>query len=350
MSESDRWHWHPSAAFDALCLLALLADIPFYVSRHADDARQWQGRLREAGGRALPESLDLLRRRVNDEAGKPMPAFLALWVSPAIGPDDGLDLGRVIGLLADGDALPGMMRQRSAHWNSSDDALFREIQPALETALRGLLDLGYASWWERHARPALLARCGELARELADTDVIALVQANTGLDLGSDHVEVCVLRWAAPHAIRVTGVRFLADIRYDSSITLANAVHELLHPPWPAGHPVKDQLDDLARDPFLAAKFGARDPAAGYNSWAAYAEEDAAQALDQYLIEKLGCARADARTRWTTADGGMHALAWLIYDALTGAGAAFEPRRESYADFLQRVVSDRLQRPAGPGG
>ena len=71
------------------------------------------------------------------------------------------------------------------------------------------------------------------------------------------------LRWAAPHGIRVTGTRFLTDVRYDADRVLNIAVHELLHPPWPQGHPVKDSLDALAADPFLAARFAGRDPDAG---------------------------------------------------------------------------------------
>jgi hypothetical protein len=66
------------------------------------------------------------------------------------------------------------------------------------------------------------------------------------------------------------------------------AVHELLHPPWPPGHPVKGCLDALAADPFLAARFAERNPDAGYNTWDGYAEEDAAQALDQFLNTALG--------------------------------------------------------------
>ena len=149
-----------------------------------------------------------------------------------------------------------------------------------------------------------------------------------------------MLRWAAPHGIRVTGTRFLTDIRYDSGRVLNIAVHELLHPPWPKDHPVKSRLDALAGDPFLAARFAARDPAAGYNTWAGYAEEDAAQALDQYLNTQLGRnTRGDPATRWTTADGGMHVLALLLHDALQRGG--FDPADGSYADFLVRALSDR---------
>jgi hypothetical protein len=103
--------------------------------------------------------------------------------------------------------------------------------------------------------------------------------------------------------------------------------------------PSTGRLDALAADSFLAARFAGRDPAAGYNAWASYAEEDAAQALDQFLNTQLGRnTRGDPATRWTTADGGMHVLALLLYDTLRRGG--FDPAAGSYADFLARALSD----------
>ena len=156
-----------------------------------------------------------------------------------------------------------------------------------------------------------------------------------------------MLRWAAPHGIRVTGARFLTDIRYDADRVLNIAVHELLHPPWPKGHPVKGRLDALAADPFLSARFAGRDPAAGYNTWASCAEEDAAQALDQFLNTQLGRnSRGDPASRWTAADGGMHVLALLLHDTLRRGG--FDPAAGSYADFLARALSDGNTWPHDP--
>jgi hypothetical protein len=85
--------------------------------------------------------------------------------------------------------------------------------------------------------------------------------------------------------------------------------------------------------------FAGRDPAAGYNTWASYAEEDAAQALDQFLNIQLGRnTRGDPATRWTAADGGMHVLALLLYDTLRRGG--YDPAAGSYADFLAHALSD----------
>ena len=37
--QDGRWVIHPSLWFDAVCLIPLLAGLPFYTSRHEQDAR-----------------------------------------------------------------------------------------------------------------------------------------------------------------------------------------------------------------------------------------------------------------------------------------------------------------------
>jgi hypothetical protein len=337
----SRWVIRPSLWFDAVCLIPLLAGLPFYTSRHEHDAWWWQEQFAAFAGQPARDGLRVLRDEVADRAAKPLPAFLALWTSPAAGLADGAaeSLDGLIAAVADPELLTSAMRESSRRWNEADDRLFRSVRPALLAVLEDLRAADLAQWWAEHAADDLWRRCGELSESFAGYDLVPLVEQHTGVCFDTRAVELCVLRWAAPHGIRVTGTRFLTDIRYDAGRVLNIAVHELLHPPWPKGHPVQDRLDTLAADPFLAARFAGRDPAAGYNTWAGYAEEDAAQALDQFLNDQLGGnTRGDPLTRWTEADGGMHVLALLLYD--TVRRGAFNPANGSYADFLARALSD----------
>jgi hypothetical protein len=263
------------------------------------------------------------------------------WTSPAAGLPHGAagDLDRLIAAVTDPELLATAMRESSPHWNQADERLFRSVRPALLAVLESMRAVGLARWWAEHAADSLSRRCDELQQSFAGYDLVPLVERYTQVSFEARAVELCVLRWAAPHGIRVTGTRFLTDTRYDADRVLNIAVHELLHPPWPDGHPVRGRLDELAADPFLAARFARRDPAAGYNSWASYAEEDAAQALDELLNIQLGRnTRGDPVTRWADADDGMHVLALLLYDTLRRGG--FDPAAGSYADFLARALTD----------
>ncbi len=339
----------PSVWFDAVCLIPLLAGMPFYTSRHEQDARWWQQRFESIAGPEAGDGLSVLRREVSDRAGKPLPAFLALWTSPAAGPGERAAecLDNLVAAVADPQRLAGAMRENSPLWNEPDDRLFRSVRPALLAVLEGLRAAGLAQWWAEHAEDDLRRRCDELREAFAGYDLVPLVEQHTGVFFDARAVELCVLRWAAPHGIRVTGTRFLTDLRYEADRVLNIAVHELLHPPWPKDHPVKGLLDGLAADPFLAARFAGRDPATGYNTWASYAEEDAAQALDQYLNTQLGRnTRGDPVTRWTTADDGMHVLALLLYDTLQRGD--FDPAAGTYADFLAGALSGGHRWPDDP--
>ena len=343
------WVIRPSLWFDSVCLIPLLAGLPFYTSHHEHDARWWRERFASAAGREAREAVSVLRREVAERAAKPLPAFLSLWTSPAAGsPGIATEcLDGLVAAVADPELLAAGMRETSPHWNEDDDKLFRSTRLALLAVLEGMRAAGLAQWWAEHAEGHLRRRGGELRESFAGYDLVPLVERHTGTAFDARAVELCVLRWAAPHGIRITGTRFLTDVRYNPDTVLNIAVHELLHPPWPKGHPVKGRLDALAADPFLAARFAERDSAAGYNSWASYAEENAAQALDQFLNTQLGRnTRGDPVSRWTAADGGMHVLALLLYDTLRRGG--FDSADSSYADFLARALSDGGAWPRDP--
>jgi hypothetical protein len=339
--QGSGWVIVPSLWFDALCLIPLLAELPFYASRHEQDARWWQERFASIASQEALDGVSVLRHEVAQQAAKPLPAFLALWTSPAARFSDiaGECLDGLIAAVADPELLVSTMRETSTYWNETDDKLFRSVRPALLAVLEGLRAAGLAEWWAEHAEGDLRRRCSELYQSFIAYDLVPMIEQCTEISFDAKAVELCVLRWAAPHGIRVTGTRFLTDVRYDADTVLNIAVHELLHPPWPKGHPVKGRLDALAADPFLAARFADRDPVAGYNTWASYAEEDAAQALDQFLNTRLGRnARGDPVSRWSAADDGMHVLALLLYDTLRRG--RFDCETASYADFLARALSD----------
>ena len=216
-------------------------------------------------------------------------------------------LDDLVAAVADPELLVSAMRKTSPRWNEADDLLFRSVRPALSAVLEGLRTAGLAHWWAEHAEGDLQRRCGELRQSFAGYDLVPLVEQHTAVSFDARAVELCVLRWAAPHGIRVTGTRFLTDVRYEADRVLNIAVHELLHPPWPQGHPVKDRLDALAADPFHAARFdgrGTRMP--DTTPGPATPRKTRPRRSTSSCNTRLGRnSRGDPVTRWTTADGGI---------------------------------------------
>jgi hypothetical protein len=66
------------------------------------------------------------------------------------------------------------------------------------------------------------------------------------------------------------------------------------------------------------------DPPYGYNSFGGILEEDAAEALDQIVAERLRFANEPGE-RWRNHDGGMHLLAAALFRAMKEEG--FECKR-----------------------
>src|SRR5271154_5710520 len=160
--QENRWVIHPSLWFDAVCLIPLLAGLPFYTSRHEHDAPLWQERFASVAGPQARDGVAVLRDEVAHRAVKPLPAFLALWTSPAARPAGGAaeSLAGLITAVADPELLVTAMRERSARWNEADDRLFRSVRPALLDVLEGLRAAGLAGWWAEPAADAL-GRSGE---------------------------------------------------------------------------------------------------------------------------------------------------------------------------------------------
>ena len=114
-SQESKWVIHPSLWFDAVCLIPLLAGLPFYTSRHEQDAREWQRRFSALAGQQARDAALVLREEVAERAAKPLPAFLALWTSPLAGPPAPAaeSLDSLIAAVADPQLLVSVMRETS---------------------------------------------------------------------------------------------------------------------------------------------------------------------------------------------------------------------------------------------
>ena len=108
-----------------------------------------QERFASIAGQEARDGVSVLRHEVAQRAAKPLPAFLALWTSPAAGQCDRAAecLDNLVAAVADPELLVSAMRKTSPRWNEADDRLFRLVRPALSAVLEGLRTAGLADWW-----------------------------------------------------------------------------------------------------------------------------------------------------------------------------------------------------------
>ena len=322
------WSLSPSFKFDALCFLNIMSADPFYLAHYRDEYARFEPRLTPAVRTALAN----ITRRIKGENGGIVSAFLCLYFSAT--EDETLD-----DMLQTPENSESMLRnlKRTPYFNRNGWLLYLSVREDLTTALSFLKAIRFDEYWQQSILPRVRQNVAETEKFLPQYDVIAAIKNLTGIALPSNRITIYMLYYSHPHGIRVTGERFLANIRWPHRVVLQNAVHELLHPPYDLARDreLRATLKLLRRDEFLMSKVENHNQSFGYNSFESFIEEDCVRALEQVIQEKLGIAR-EPRQRWLEEDEGMHVFAVALYSHMKQEN--FNARRESFRDFLVRAI------------
>jgi hypothetical protein len=320
------WQIQPSLKYDALCLLNALSNDPFYL-------RYYQAEYDHFHPLFTPEeqvAFAQLKHVIKDEGHGIVSARLALYYSAV----DDETLPAMIETAHDSSTMKAAL-EKTSYWNAESWQNYEAARPALEAALRALDRVGFPAYWEANAKPKVEKRIAELSPNLKQYNVIPVIESYLGFALPSRTIKVYLLAYSEPHGIRITGLRFLTHVSYPFTITLHNAIHESMHPPFPAQDgSIRKAIDLLGKDPVVIDKVEHHDASFGYNTTAGYIEEDSVEALEQIVSEKFGVGNQPCRY-WREHDDGMHVLAAAIYAGYTQA-ASETP--QPYSDWFVRAV------------
>ncbi len=327
-----QWNVCVSQGFDALCALNVLSGDEYYVSKYPVEAREFASAPYEGARRAAAR----LKTVIKDENGGIVSALLTLLFSG--GPDSTLDA--VLASARHPAPLEAAFRA-SPYWDQDSWDQFLRVRPTIVTALEEMKQAGFVQTWESHLGVAAEGRVDSMRAELSRYDVLGEQERLVGHRLQEGRIEVVLLWYSRPHGIRVQGSRFLTNVGYSTSIVLRNAAHEPLHPPFDAVNPrVAAAIATLSQDSLLVRIVRDHDRSFGYTSIDGYIDEDAVQALEQTVSERLGIARP-AGERWRQGDDGMHLLAAAIYDLMRESG--FVERGGKFDEwFAEAVAAGRL--------
>jgi hypothetical protein len=328
------WRVVSSMKFDALCFLNVMTGDPFYLKYYQKEYAEFEPRLTPAAGHALAD----LKRKLKDENHNLVSAFLCLYFSAT----DDESIEDMLKTLDHREGMKGNLR-RTVYFNETGWQLFESIRPELKTALAWLNAVGFPDYWRQEILPTVERRKETFEKNLSSYDVIPEVEKHLGFSLTSNTITICLLYFAQPHGIRVTGTRFIADISYPLRVVLQNAIHEMMHPPYSlsSDRELREALATLKADTFLMAKVLHHNPSFGYNSFDGFVEEDCVRALEQVVTENLNLSR-EAHRRWLEEDEGMHVLAVALYSLMK---QEHRQAPESFRDFVVRMVKTRKLSP-----
>jgi hypothetical protein len=326
---------HTSEGFDALCALNVLSGDPYYVEFYPEEAREFAAPRYERARRAAAS----LKAVIKDEQKGIVSAFLTLILSG--GPDS--TLAAVIASAKRPENLESAFRA-SPFWSDDSWSLWLGVRPMVVEALEAMQQAGFEDDWKAHMGTAGEARAESLRVELARHDVLGEQARLVGHVLQEGRIDVVLLWYSMPHGIRIQGSRFLTNVGYPPSVVLRNAAHEPLHPPYDRTEPrTAAAIAELSNDSLIARIVRLHDPSFGYATVEGYIEEDAVQALEQVVSERLGVAQP-ARDRWRESDDGMHVLAAAIYSAMKETGFASHGGR--FDRWFEAAVGKGLLSPA----
>jgi hypothetical protein len=338
------YHVETSEKFDAMCLIHLLADDPFYVTYYPAEHAWWREHV-------SPETLAAARtikRVLKDEGGEIVSASLVLYLSVS-------DTTTLAGALDDTYRLETLRArfQRTAYYGAEPWSRFVSIAPELRTVFRGLQEARFPDYWATELEPKLEERAAFFRPELARRDIVPLQEKLLGFSLAERSITVYLVYFCRPHGIRITGNRFLSEAYVAPEIVLRSAIHEMMHPPFDRNDAsLWRALEPIRMHPMVIDRLEHHDRSFGYNTFEGLLEEGMVKTLDQFIAERLGIA-VPAEERWRKNDQGLHVIAAALYQVMgedryseTGGNAGTYLRDPEHVRrivaALDRIAADGL--------
>ncbi len=331
-----RWTVIPSLKLDAATLIGPLSGEAFYTNHYERELNFFTPKMTPEVRIAIREIMDTRRKM----GGSPAPA----WVANIISAWPGEDLTSFRMAVADPMGLEERLKATDFYSNRTWQA-WMSLRPQLRTYLNWLDMIGYEKYWTDWIEPVVTSKSKDAQKYLAPFDVVTEVQKVLGRPLSGNELTVYVLYFNRPQGIRMTGTRYITNVRWSLATTARIAGHELLHPPYPGpkGHELSALFGILKSDPYLMALLRNRNPVEGYNNFNSFVGENIVQALDQVVSERLGIAE-DPVERWSRhVQGTQQVLATTLYSLMIQQG--FMSGRETAHEFFTRILTDGSLKP-----
>lgn len=321
------WQIEPSLIYDSICLLNTLTADPFYLKYYKSEYEEFKKKLTGPVRNALAG----LKQKIKDKNKSVISAFLCLYFSAT----ENKTLDDMLKTIGQSDLMQKKLK-KTPYYSEYSWQLYESVREELEVIFLFLKDIQFESYWRKYILPKAYEKIRKIQKELSKYNITAEVEAHLGFKLSSHRITVYLLYFSKPHAIKITGTRFLTNVDWPFKITVRNAVHEMMHPPFNrADKKLKVAVDLLKKDKFLMDRVLNHDPAYGYNTFDGFIEEDCVHALEQIINEKLQI-EIDPQKKWKETDGGMHVFAAALYSVMKKKN--FPKNNEAFSDFLIRMI------------
>jgi len=345
-----RWEVKPSFKYDLACFIGIMTGREFYTRYYPEVYAEWKKRL------TPPATLSL--KKINEIIGEETPPGPQLCLFFSTIPDSADSLAAVLRFVEETNGLPESS-MTSAHGDTINEQQWQALKPHLRIVLEFLQKQKFRAYWENRLLPVINKQIPYTRQELQAFDVIGdlerfLVDANF-----PDTVTVYLVRLIQPHALRLSGQRYVAETNYPIHVTVKSAYHEIVHQ---YGDRVVDTLltshfKRLEEESFLQLTVARLDQNNAYKNFRAFFHEEVTIAAELWLAERRRMISQIVRVQNTDPldpvrrylaeqDDGRHVLAAVIYSFLA---EGMKKEDQSYAEFLRalftggRIASGKIE-------
>ncbi|MDZ7292264.1 MAG: cytochrome P450 [candidate division KSB1 bacterium] len=341
---ATRWIVKTSFKYDLCCFVGILTGRELYKKYYGDLQAEWS--------RKLPAPVSAAIKKIDAIVGPNQPPGPRLCVLlSAVAGDD--SLAAIMQAMTD-DAAVRRQLMASDFASTKNWQQWQMLKPFVRIVFEYLQKEQFELYWHKNLYPKINGKLPGIQKELQSYDVIGDLKRFLVDWQAGDSLEVYALWLLQPHAIRLTGQRYLTDANYPMHVTVKSAHHELLHPYCErmVDSVLTTQFASLQADPFLQQKLAQSDPGLGYRNFMKYCSEEVVLAADLWVSERrrvisqlMGASGNDSeavvRKYFENYEGGVHVLAAVIYSYLE---AGLKSEGMSYTMFIRELfTSGRLQ-------
>jgi len=308
---------------DLICLAGIMTGDDLFIDIHKDVFDTWQPKL----SKDIKTKLSDLVNRRGDAFISPL---ITLFISSLANFND----RNLLEMLSNFDEIKESMNKTPYHFSDeSFNTHFTSFTKIIIPLISELEGNGIREYWNANKLPLIKTKCIELDNQLIKYNMQDVLQPFANINKADCEIYLCA--FANPFAIKLCGNALVTDVSNPLDIILANASHEIFHPPYNY-EIVKNYVLKLANKPWVKAVYDSQPASAGFGSEVGFIEENIVEALGIYVAVKLG-ANIEPYQYFKDHDAGSHIVSPHFYKYLCENEKAHEQSFEDY--FIEFVDS-----------
>jgi hypothetical protein len=280
-----------------------------------------------------PTISETIKTKLSDLVTRRGDAFISPLITLFISSLADFNNRNLVEMLGSSDEIKESMRKTP--YRFSDESFESHFASFVDVIIPLVAELeanGVRAYWNENKLPLIKAKCSELDEQLVKYNMEDVLQPFADMNMADCNIYLCA--FANPFAIKLCGNTLITDVSNPLDTILANATHEIFHPPYNLDI-VNDSVQELTNKPWVKAVYEKQPPSAGFGSEEGFIEENIVEALGIYIAVKLG-ANIEPYKYFKNHDDGSHVISSHFYKYLCENE---KMREQSFEDYFVDFVS-----------